>query len=397
MSSFPFSPPPNAIHYNDDDEEQSRSNSRRPSVRFDGENDEGNELPMDTLKGLARRSSYASSNGQTIIRSMNDFIVPPLESDLPDEDESVAPSTGPFDSSPTNNAAQQAAATGQLVKSLRAELQQTQQDLVKAMQGWRDDRVRFDAKVKAFKESEDVKKIKQEHTAEKAKLRNQIASLKKKEREFEEKYTNSCKEYEARLQSQMARVLDAEYRGKEEKKVMRRRSSIMKQSQDKATMNEEAATRRAKQVELELENARAEIVELKNEVRGLYREMESANYQESARSEAMNNRLKKEIERLKQQLKGKVRRPSRSVPKPPVPSGGGSVDEVPESSSQFGPYGSSSNAGRSQHSLNVQEAYQLQGSDAGSLSSSQPIMVEDFDFGKFAEGGKSLDDLLLEP
>ncbi|GMH53620.1 hypothetical protein TL16_g01491 [Triparma laevis f. inornata] len=392
MSSFPFSPPPNAIHYSDDEDSQPRSQPRRPSVRFDNP-EPSSDLPMDTLKGLARRSSYASSNGQTIIRSMNDFIVPPLESDIGDDGEhSMAPSTSPFDSSPTNNAAQAAAATGQLVKSLRAELQQTQQDLVKAMQGWRDDRVRFDAKVKGFKESEDVVKIKKEHTDEKAKLRNQIASLKKKEREFDSKFAHTCKEYEARLQSQMARVLDAEYRGKEEKKVMRRRSSVMKQSQDKATMNEEAATRRATQVELELKNARAEIVELKDEVRGLYREQESSNYQENARSEAMNNRLKKEIERLKEQLKGKVRRPSRSVPKPPG-QGGSTPAPTPvsssQSSSQFGAYGNP--AGRSQHSLNVQEF------EDGSHSSSQPIMVKDFDFGKFAEGGKSLNDLLLEP
>ena len=43
-------------------------------------------------------------------------------------------------------------------------------------------------------------------------MRNAIASLKAQVKEHEAKYTESCKEYEFKLQAQMARVLDAEYR-----------------------------------------------------------------------------------------------------------------------------------------------------------------------------------------
>ena len=120
------------------------------------------------------------------------------------------------------------------------------------MEGWRSDRLQFDERVKNFKESDDVKAVKRECQKEKTKLRNALAAVKGQLKDMSFKYAESCKEYEGRLQAQMARVLDAEYRGKEGKRVARRKSEVMVGRVEGAGKREEEAKRRAEECEGEV-------------------------------------------------------------------------------------------------------------------------------------------------
>ena len=78
MDQFPFQSPPGGSTFPFNSPLPSASSPPPPPSSDAGSSPSNGGLPMHTLKGLARRSSYFDANKGVVIRSMNDFVVPPL-------------------------------------------------------------------------------------------------------------------------------------------------------------------------------------------------------------------------------------------------------------------------------------------------------------------------------
>ncbi|GMH61096.1 hypothetical protein TrRE_jg8646 [Triparma retinervis] len=277
---------------------------------------------LEVLHGLARRSSYTKTTPVAVKQAGNlgydgdgEAVVEHLET-------AVANNWG----------GEQGGGVGEIMARLRGDLRTTQEDLVRAVKGWKKDRSDYEKKLEEVRRESNVGQVKARYMEEKKKLRGQIAALQARVREAEGKYSRTCMEYESKLQGLGSSVLDARLQREKDRASIRRKSLAMSTSVNDSLLSASSLSR-------ECQSLRRENSDLRNALREA--EVEIQNSRIGGRNQGEEDKrrvteLERENGRLKAQLENRVKKPGRRPPAPPVTvdfgkfSGVGGLDDLLE-------------------------------------------------------------------
>ena len=242
---------------------------------------------MDCLTNLSINSASGTGKQPVILHTLDQYISPSIT---------------------TGHSAAQGDSTA--VARLKHELARTKEDLVKAVQGWREDRDTNKKNREAHIVSNSAKAIKTELLTEKKRMRGEIAKLKADNKECQATLASEKVKYEREILALKAKVLAAETT----KSTMRRQSTQMKESRGR----DEGEMGRMRGL---VESKEKECGDLRSAVQTLMEEVNTSmmNY-DAVQSDfdivsERNEELGEEVERLKKLLESK--RPGRKAPPPP--------------------------------------------------------------------------------
>ena len=267
---------------------------------------------LEVLHGLARRSSYTKTTPVAVKQAGN------YDYDLEGE---VKVSN--YDMAVANDGSERLdggeggeGGVREMVVRIRNDLRTTQEDLVRAVKGWKKDREDYERKLEELRKENNVGMIKAKYMAEKKKLRGQVAALQAKVRDVEVKYSSTCSEYESKIQGLGSSVLDARLQREKERRSSRRKSLVIMSSVEDERRSRENSER-------ECYNLRAENEELRGMLREAQLEVQRSRIgaggggDDARIKEERIRGLERENERLKAQLENRVKKPGRKPPKPP--------------------------------------------------------------------------------
>ncbi len=263
-------------------------------------------LPLDAL-GELENVQQPGPDTPVVLKSLNTYVSPLPSANGGSYETSVSGDNPRLMADPALTA---------MITRLKKELKMTQDDLVKAVQGWREDRGRFKKQLEDVANSTSAKQMKLELTAEKKRLRGVIAQVQSRCKSLEADRAVVVKGYEEKIADMNKRLLEAESR-KSQQKANHRRQSVELSKVVKSEKQER------EQKEQHLRQKSAEVTELSTALEKCLEQISvmSTDLNESQSSqvslEAKVAQLERENTSLKNQLKNRITRPGRKPPKVP--------------------------------------------------------------------------------
>jgi chromosome segregation ATPase len=237
---------------------------------------------MQALEQLSKLSTPTAGNQPVVLESMDQYIAP-------------------LQKSPAAASAGRQGGESELAKKLREELATTKKDLVRAVQGWREDRDTFKKNMEAHIVSNSAKAIKSEMLTERKRLRAEIAKLQAKNKELTQTSEAAATKADREIKELKAKLVHAESSKKYTNQTARRTSATSSAQLDEKTRECEDLKKAVTMMMGQLDAG----VAFQRQLQGDFDVVSDR-----------NEDLLDEVENLKKALEEK-KRPSRKAPPPP--------------------------------------------------------------------------------